>query len=370
MTTILCRLIKGPSAQLLLIILFLLTFFSLPQLSGQNDSSVKKRQKSEKPGQDISLFGNDRLLNISITLDLSKFMEKPSKSYSFDAVMTIYMSETNSLNKKVTINYRGTKRYEICSFPPMQLNFKNPIHSDSSEIKKLKLVTNCEQNSIGDEYVLREYLVYKMFNVLTDSSFRVRLLKVSYIDKEKVKKTITRYGFFIEPIDIVAKRTNSTVVKSLTLDQRHIVPEVMDRLAIFNYMVSNWDWSVPGQHNVAIIKPSGINSETGLAIPYDFDLTGVVNANYAIPPPDLKITNVRERLFSGTCRSREIYMDDLKRFISKKENLYSVVDDFPYLNQRSKKDITYFLDQFFDQLTKQRNLDYLIEIFLTSCKKQ
>jgi hypothetical protein len=350
--------------------LFFIFFLSVFQVSGQNNPDYLKPQKPVAPEKSISLFNSDELLNITLNLDLARFTKKPSKSDSFDAVMTIHFSETDSLTRNTIINYRGTSRFQICSFPPIQFNFKPPLHSDSGIIKKLKLVTHCEPGMLSDEYILREYLVYKLYNVLTDTSFRVRLLKVRYIDSKKNKKTITKYGIFIEPVELLAERNNATVVKSQNLIQQHIVPVVMDRIAIFNYMISNWDWSVQGQHNIAVIKqnnPGG--SDLGLAIPYDFDLTGVVNADYAIPPAYLGIENVRVRLFYGLCRSKEVYQDDLMKFLSCKEKLYSVINSFPQLSQRSKKDITTFLDQFFDMFLKQKSLDDLVELFLYNCKK-
>lgn len=361
---------KGNIVKSLLLQLLLLYSLSVSTASAQNDTIKTKVQKQATQKQDISLFGSDGILKVSLYLDLASFSKKPSKSDTFDSDMTIYLNETDSINRKTIIKYRGISRYEICKFPPMQLSFKKPLYSDSVKIKKLKLVTHCQSSNITDEYVLREYLVYKLFNALTDTSFRVRLLKVNYIDSKGKKKTIIKYGIFIEPAEMIAKRTNSTVVKTATVNQKHIFPYMMDRVAIFNYMVSNWDWSVPGQHNVEVIKPNGFDPEgLGIAIPYDFDLTGVVNAEYAIPPPDLGIENVRQPIFYGICRTREVYNEDLKRFLDAKEKLYSVVNEFPHLNQRSKKDITNFLDQFFGQLEKPKNLDNLIDIFLSSCKK-
>ncbi|MDZ7633773.1 MAG: hypothetical protein U5L72_04805 [Bacteroidales bacterium] len=158
-------------------------------------------------------------------------------------------------------------------------------------------------------------------------------------------------------------------VKSEALSQRHMYPSMIDRLAIFNYMVSNWDWSVPGQHNISVFTSSDLaGAGQGIPIPFDFDLTGVVNADYAIPPPGMVITTNRERLFSGICRTREEYRSDLMTFLEKKEEFYSVVNSFPYLSNMAKKDIIVFMDQFFDQLEKPRSLDNLISIFLAECK--
>lgn len=344
---------------LLLIILSLLC----SRASAQNNPADRGDNKEE-----FSLFGSDDILNVSIALDLDAFTRKPAKTDSFNSEMTIHLSKTDSIYRKIVIKYRGLSRYNVCKFPPMQINFKKPINADSSKIKKLKLVTHCQSGKANDEYVLREYLVYKMFNVFTDTSFRVRLLRVSYINTRKDKKPVVKYGIFIEPAKMLAKRTNCTIVRSSKLLQHNIVPSVMDRIAIFNYMVSDWDWSVHGKHNIEVIMPKGSNPNSlGIAIPYDFDLTGVVNADYAIPPSDLGIETVRDPVFLGICRTRKVYEEDLKKFSDAREKIYSIAEECPYLNRSSKRDITDFLDQFFYQLRKQKNVDSLIDKFLKVC---
>lgn len=143
----------------------------------------------------------------------------------------------------------------------------------------------------------------------------------------------------------------------------------MDRLAIFNYMVSNWDWSIPGQHNVKILLPiSYAAGSLAIAVPYDFDNTGIVNAEYAVPPPNVPIDNIRQRLFWGLRRSKEVYREDLGEFSNHKAKIYSVINDCPYLSKNSKKDITLFMDGFFDKLEKPRSLDNLLDDFLRTCK--
>jgi hypothetical protein len=349
--------------------LLLIYFISFFRLSAQNDTVITKDPGHSSRKQEISLFGSDELLNINLYFDLGMFLKKTSKSDSFDGEMIIRPGEKDSIHKTIKLKYRGIIRNEICSFPPIEIDFSKPLYADSAKIKKLKLVTHCEPGSLTDEYVVREYLVYKLFNALSDTSLKVRLLKVNYIDINKKKKTIVKYGIFIEPVEMLAKRTNCIVLKTTTLNQNQILPAIMDRLAIFNYMVANWDWSVPGQHNVKILKP--LNYEAGglgIAIPYDFDLTGVVNADYAIPPPNVNIEKVRDRMYSGLCRTREVYMKDLKEFIDRKDKIYSAVNSCSQLNQRSKKDITTYLDTFFDQLEKPKYQDRLIEDFARTCK--
>jgi hypothetical protein len=351
--------------------LLLTVFISVMPVFGQKDTTGTKNVKSAKQKDSFALFGSDQLLEITLKFDLTTFLKKNTNGGPLDAVVTFNPGSKDSLTRNIKIKNRGNYRFENCDFPPMELNFKKAIHAypDSGNIKKLKLVTHCKTGAVQSEYVLREYLVYKMFNLLTDTSFRVRLLRVTYIDTRKNRKPVIQYGFFIEPISVLAERTNSTILKATNLTQKHIEPDVMDKISIFNYMVSNWDWTVPLQHNIAIIKPMVFsNSGLGLAIPYDFDLTGVVNVDYAVTPPEYNLRSIRDRVFLGICRSRDVFQKDLLYFLSRKNDFYSLINDFPYLNEKSKKDIIDFLNQFFNQIEKQKELENLIDYLMGNCK--
>ena len=119
---------------------------------------------------------------------------------------------------------------------------------------------------------------------------------------------------------MLAARTNSVEVTSTNLTQKHITPETMDRLAIFNYMIGNTDWSVPNQHNCKIISPLEVNnSGLGIVIPYDFDYSGLVNADYAVPYEKLGLSSVRERRYVGICRTEDAFINALREFTEKKE---------------------------------------------------
>ncbi|MCU0377267.1 MAG: hypothetical protein MUC78_03320 [Bacteroidales bacterium] len=355
----------------ILALLALVVLSALPA-AGQIDTTEQEQTDHDSDRRYISLFDTDDILEVFLYLDLSTFLLKKDRAASFDGRMVIPLSETDSLDKKVTVNYRGKSRYERCRYPPMRVTFKKPLYesSDSGKIKKIKLVNQCQANPQHEEYIIREYLVYKLYSVLTDTSFRVRLLKVNFIDTKKERKPIVHYGIFVEPEELLEKRTNSLEIKTKALTQEHMFPAMIDRLAVFNYMVSNWDWSVPGQHNVMVLKSSRLDKAgLGIPVPFDFDLTGVVNADYAIPPPGIGIETNRDRMFTGICRTSEVYREVLLMFLDRKDEFYSVINNYPYLSKADKKDITLFLDQFFVQLEKPRGLDNLIDIFLDNCKK-
>jgi hypothetical protein len=347
------------SFEFLLISILVLRSNIIPAQTSVPDSSLKN----------FRLFEDNNVVDITLRFDLSTYFRTKPKDEYLKANITFNLNKEDSISKNIRLKTRGVFRNQYCSFPPIELNFKKTDfgYSDLNRISKLKLVVPCSSGKDKEEYILREYLTYKLFNVLTDTSFRVRLLTVKYIDTQKKRKPFKQFGFFIEPVEMITSRTNSNRVKSMTLTQKSIVPAIMDRLAIFNYMIGNYDWSVPGQHNILVLNFPGIDPfGRGIAIPYDFDWTGVVNAAYAIPAEIVGTKDVRERIFTGVCRRKEVFQADLELFLRKKQEFYKVINDFPYINQRSKKDITGYLDEFFDQLEGKRDL--ILYIFMNSCK--
>ena len=122
-------------------------------------------------------------------------------------------------------------------------------------------------------------------------------------------------------------------------------------------MIGNTDWSVPIKHNVIVFSQGfSENPNLGAKVPYDFDYSGLINADYAVPFEGLKLKSVLERRYLGLCRSQDIYTTALKEFSDKKEELIKVVNDFPYLNARTKKEMIMYLESFFDDINKRNSL--------------
>jgi hypothetical protein len=326
-------------------------------------------QNADSTLKSFRLFEDEELLNITLKFDLSTyFRSKPQKEY-LKANITIYHGTSDSVSRDIRLKTRGVFRNSYCLFAPIELNLKkaNFGYSDLNKISRLKLVPQCSSGKDKEDYVLREYLVYKLFNVMTDTSFRVRLVRVSYIDSQKDRKPVKQYAFLLEPVEMLAARTNCMQVKTVTINQKSIEPWIMDRIAIFNFMIGNYDWSVPGQHNIQVLKTLNIDPfALGVAVPHDFDWTGLVNPTYAVPAENVGTENVRERIFLGVCRNRNIYNKELDIFLSKKDDFYEVINEFQYITQKVKKDMTDYLDGFFRQLEGRR--DMIMSTLLNSCK--
>jgi len=331
-------------------------FFALPAFS-QNDT-INPLDVVDTLSQDFGLFTKDDILNLSLRFDMTQYTRKKPKDEYMDAILTYHINETDSINKEIRLKSRGEMRNGYCSLPPIRLNFKKtefPNAKDLDKIEKLKMVTHCKYGN--EDYLLKEFLIYKLFNVLTDTSFRVRLVKMEYINTHKKSKPVNTYAFFIEPVEMLAERVNATVVNSVNLTQKNIVPQMMDRMAIFNYMIGNTDWSVPNLHNCKVLSTLNFNSSgLGMVVPYDFDYSGLVDADYAIPYEPLGLSSVRERRYVGICRTEDVFLNAIKEFAGKKEAFYKVINDFQMLDEKEKAKMISYLDSFYDEFDKRNSI--------------
>jgi hypothetical protein len=347
---------------------FILVFLTgLPV--GQNNQLLAQNISSDSSVRSFRLFEEDTLLEITLRFDLLKYIRTRPKDDYIKANITLNLSETDSINRDIKLKTRGIFRNKYCSTPPIELNFKKAGFgfADLDKISKIKLVVQCTSGKENEGYLLKEYIAYKLYNVFTDSSYRVRLLKINYVDTENKRKPFTQYGFFIEPIDIMAARIHCTRIKSKTMNQRSIVPEIMDRIAIFSYMIGSYDWSVPGEHNIVVVKSLDADStDLPIAVPHDFDWTGLVDASYAIPSETIGVKDVRERIYEGICRKDVVYNEELDLFLKKKGDFYRVINGCNYINKKVKKDLIGYLDEFFNQLTGSRY--NILQSFYNTCK--
>lgn len=339
----------------------------LPSFS-QVDSLNIPYAVSDTLDEDIKLFESDELLEISLMFDLTHYRRNRDDTEYLPAILIYHTSPTDSIVKKLRVKCRGVSRRSICNFPPLMLNFhkKDSVEGQFSRVDKVKMVTHC--NSGGEDYLLKEYLIYKLYNVLTDYSFRVRLLKVNYLNTFKESKPISTFAFVIEPEESLCKRLDAVEVKTMmNITQKHIRQEVMDRMAIFEYMIGNTDWTVPIFHNnVLIISQSNLQGlGSGIAVAYDFDYSGLVNASYAVPADQLKLSSVLERRYLGICRSEETFINDLKEFADKKEDFYRVINEFQYLSPKIKKQMISYLDGFYRGFDKRNSI---VKTLLNECE--
>ena len=71
------------------------------------------------------------------------------------------------------------------------------------------MVSTCGNGKAYQNYLLSEYLIYKTYNVLTDMSYRVRLLELTLKDSKHVEDDVVHFAFLIERDKSLAKRTDA-----------------------------------------------------------------------------------------------------------------------------------------------------------------
>lgn len=248
------------------------------------------------------------------------------------------------------VNVRGRFRRMNCDFPPLKLNFdKDDLRAAGLETHDdLKLVTHCLDRPQGDEYVLREYLAYKMYRVLTGISFRAQLVKITYIDTED-EAPFTRLGIILEDEKELAARLDGTLCE----DCYNTPYQAFDKfslavLDLFQYMIGNIDYKPKLLRNLKLLKPED-GSKYHL-IPYDFDFSGLVDPPYAIPPDELDIRSVRDRIYLGFEHPPEDFARAFEFLQSKKQELLASVEECPMLDQSSKRKTDRYIQSFYKEM--------------------
>ena len=253
---------------------------------------------------------------------------------------------------------RGKSRQVICQYPPIKLRFqqestKNTIFAGQ---KSLKLVTHCDNGKKFEQYQVLESLAYRMYNVVTDRSFRIRPLAVTYVDSDSGKADRPKFAFLVEDDNALARRNGLKKLKIPALDPMRMEASEASRLALFQYMIGNTAWSLEaesgGRDCCENLDLLGTDPAAGLvyAVPNDFDSSGLVNAHYAKPAAGLPAANVRERLFLGFCAHNGTLEQARQLFVQKADAMRALVEQEPALTADSHSDTLAFLAPFFEML--------------------
>lgn len=338
--------------------LFLL-LYTILLFSGQNTyANYSFQNDSNEPG----LFDSEETLVIELKTNLKQLLKTKNNVDYQEGEITL-----KDKTYPVRLRARGNYRRENCSFPPITLNFSKTNFENKSydQLKKLKLVNACNMQKSYEQYILREYMIYKAFNLMSDKSFKVRLLKIDYVDTQEKVKTVTRYGFVIEDQYMMAGRLDGVIIKKEGIRDQSTNREQMVILSIFHFMMGNTDWTVPRIHNLKLLKLNKITETAPYVIPYDFDYTGMVDASYAIPAPILGIESLRERLYWGKCYSETELQIAINNFIQHKEALYDLYQNFEFFNKASLNYSINYLGSFYKIIEDDKKWRYY---FIKKCR--
>lgn len=310
----------------------------------------------------LPLFQEQEVLKITIEAPFNQLI-KASKAGKdpFEGTLTLDLAG-GTKDFPVKVSPRGNSRRTggFCKFPPLKVNFKKKQVPGTlfEGQEKLKLVTHCQKSARFQDLYLKEYAAYRVYNILTPYSFKVRIAEVTYIDTEGKMAPLTRYGFFIEDIDHVGDRAGLEELKIKKIRRLQLDARQATLYALFQYFIGNLDWSntqgAPGDdccHNTKLLAPTGAPGGGGIIpVPYDFDFSGLVDAPYATPPDNISVKNVRQRLFRGYCRHNGEVEVMKALFLEKEIELRAVFQEEAFLSDKSRTKTLAYLDNFFEIL--------------------
>ena len=304
----------------------------------------------------LKLFDDDKPIVMTVKTDLKKLLNKKSTTEYLGADYTVRLPDSSVVTERVRIRARGNFRRQYCYIPPIKLNFKNKTSPKLAKLDELELTNTCRPGTEYEQLVYKEYLVYKIYNVLTPKSQRVRLVTLTLEDSAGKKSPIHYPAFFLEDFDAVAKRNKCKEVKIDKLHTENTDREQMTLVAIFEYMIGNTDWSVYANHNIKLIQGKDSTTSKPYAVAYDFDYAGLVNAPYAVPDEQLGIPDVRTRVYRGFPREMKELKDMSKLFLEKKDSIYATIKDCTALSARNREEMLRYLDDFYQVLIDDRKL--------------
>jgi hypothetical protein len=234
-----------------LIITVLFVFVGFPLLSQQAD--VHTYEETLAMFED--LFSAEEPLYLTLKFDVAAFKKTRQQDVYYEAEMINVASDENQVSHSVQLKPTGTFRRQNCNLPPILLKIANSgVQSDSpEEAIHMNMVLRCKNAAKYEPYVLKEYLAYKLYTIITPHSYRIRLVRLTLIDTGKGDKVTEDWAFLLEPDELLIQRLNGKMIDNDALSMNSMNPEVINSLSMFQYMIGNADYAVTGRHNLKIL---------------------------------------------------------------------------------------------------------------------
>ncbi|MBS1607472.1 MAG: hypothetical protein JSS70_01550 [Bacteroidetes bacterium] len=306
--------------------------------------------KLPEPG----LFESDKPLDIVLTGNTRALLnDRVGEAKYFPFLLSYQGDDSSKISIPVDIKTRGHFRrlQQNCIYPPLLVHLKDTIISSNTLFPvnvKLKLVMPCK----ADGYVVKEWLVYKLYNLVTHKSFRTRLVKVTMENEKNKKPIVPFFGILLEDEQEMALRNQSvSIIRKIKPNEAELNSFLT--MAVFEYLIGNTDWSVEFLQNIKLIAKD--SSSIPVTVAYDFDHAGIVNAPYALPAPELQLTSCRERRYRGYCiQDMKVFDSTIALYNRLKEDIYNLYAHCTLLDNKYIKSTTDYLDEFYKTINNPK----------------
>lgn len=303
------------------------------------------------------LFQSQESLDITLNAPFGDIDNERDREEEYEGSLSYLGADGQPVLLDAGFEVRGNYRLrkDVCRYSQLWLDLKRgQVPGTLFEGQnRLKLVVQCRPGDRYADYVVKEYLAYRLYNVLSETSFRVRLVNVTYNYSDDPGESRTHQGLLIEHKDTVAESAGAEHVEENRVGISTLDPVAATRVALFMMMIGNTDFSLTAGpeddeccHNAKLLNREGSRY---IPIPYDFDASGFVNATYAADPnPSLGIRSNRTRLYRGYCVHNAMVAEVIPEFNAARETFNELLNDPRLSSNRDRRNSISYLDDFFE----------------------
>ena len=332
----------------------------LPTIFFINISNAQD-SKNDLPEKPSALFMNNEVMHISLRYS-NKDIKKVTNDSTFITTFLKFKKQDQSWDSlEVRLRKRGNFRLNNCYFAPIKIKIKK------KEAKKtlfeghqnLKLVLPCLLQRDSNDNIIKEYLAYKLYEIVSPYHFKTKLVHFSYEEiKGKHVKPHEIFGLLVEDDKDVARRMGGKIldIKTHPLNQ---MPLECVRNSFFQYMIGNTDYSTAYQHNTKLM----FLENKIIPVPFDFDMCGMVNTSYAtvsqINDEQLNIENVKQRIYRGFKRDPQLFAEVRLEFLEKRSAILGAIKECESLFENKAEYISTieYIEEFFEILINDRKFE-------------
>ena len=299
----------------------------------------------------------DSAIDLYLKLDWKTLEKQKAEKAYLAASLSCVSHQQDTLRLHAKARTRGHMRLNICAFPPLKIKIDKDdlTRCHLGNLNEMDIVHHCFENEQHDQLLLREYLAYKLWELVSPYYFKTQLIRLHYLDENGEEAHETSYAFLVENAEELTSRLTGKECKTKIISSSSIEPMPFLRTCLFEFMIGNTDWYIPTRHNIEFVGIPGTSLLT--TVPFDFDYSGLVDAPYAIPHESLNLPSVVIRYYQGRCQSESEVQQQLSVFIDQKNKILDLPNHIQGLSEKSIKHCVDYLREFFEIIENPRKLD-------------
>ena len=299
------------------------------------------------------VFDSTEPLGIRLSY-ISEELLKISNDSTYIGCELSYLEGDEWKSLEAEIRIRGGFRRTYCFFTPLKLKVsqESSVGTPFEKDHKAKLVLPCLNSKKADDNLLKELMAYKIFEVLSPYHFKTRLLNVELKLVKKNKTDIHHLMGFMIQDDESFSRWNEAKEIERFMDYQALNEKYRVINALFQYMIGNTDFSAVYLHNEKLFYVNDMI----VPVPYDFDMSGLVDASYAVVSQIrnevLPIEKVTKRLYRGF-EANDVTLQKVRsRFLEKEKEVYAAIESLEsYFSDNKEYELARtYIEGFYDVL--------------------